>query len=88
MVTRSQKYGFLYTAGRLGLFLAVAAVLYVAGFRSFVLVMFALVVSVPVSYVLLKPIRLQWSAEIEQSLERRRESKAKLRSALRGEDAS
>ena len=86
MVTASQKYGFIYTAGRVLLFLAVAAVFYALGLRRFALVLAALLISVPISYVVLRPIRLKWSAEIDKSLNRRRESKQKLRSALRGED--
>jgi hypothetical protein len=86
VVTPSQKYGFIYTTGRLVLFLAVAVVFFALGLRRFALVLAALLVSVPLSYVLLKPIRLKWSAEIDKSLRHRRESKQKLRSALRGDD--
>ena len=86
MVSQSQKYGWLFTAGRLGLFLLCAAALYALGFRRIFLFAGALLLSVPLSFVLLKPIRLRWSAEIESSLERRRAEKAKLRSALRGDE--
>ena len=86
MISPSQRYGWMFTAGRLGLFLICAALLYVLGFRSILLLAGALILSVPLSFVLLRPIRLKWSAEIEQNLERRREAKQKLRSALRGDE--
>jgi uncharacterized membrane protein len=76
----------MFTAGRLGLFLVCASLLYVLGFRSILLLLGALILSVPLSFVLLRPIRLKWSAEIERNLERRREAKEKLRSALRGDE--
>jgi membrane protein implicated in regulation of membrane protease activity len=87
MVSPSQKYGLLFTVGRVAIFLVCAAVLSLLHLRPVWIMIGALALSVPISYVLLKPIRLRWSAEIDQSLQRRRESKEKLRSALRGEDA-
>jgi hypothetical protein len=87
VVTPSQKYGLLFTAGRIGIFLVCAAVLSLLHLRPVFIMIGALALSVPISFVLLKPIRLKWSAEIDKSLQRRRESKEKLRSALRGEDS-
>lgn len=76
----------LYTLGRIAIFAVVAAVLYAFGFRSVILVVLALVLSMPLSYVLLRGVRLQMSAQIEEKLARRRAEKERLRSTLRGDD--
>ncbi len=86
MVSPTQKLGWLYTAGRLGCFLAVFAVLYLLGFRSFFLVLGALLLSAPLSFVLLRKVRMQWGAHLEQTRAQRKAEKAKLRAALRGDD--
>jgi hypothetical protein len=78
--------GVLYSAGRFGCFLAVAAVLYAVGLRSWLLVLASLALSAPLSFVLLRRVRLAWSVQIDQQWRRRKQAKEKLRAALRGDD--
>jgi hypothetical protein len=77
---------FLYTAGRLLVLFAVAALLYALGLRGFVLGAFAVVISLPVAYVLLARQRRALGAEVERRVETRRARKTDLRSQLRGDD--
>ena len=76
----------VYTAGRLLVFVGVAALLFVAGLRGFVLVFAALLVSLPVSYVLLARMRADFAADVERRLTARRARRDDLRSRLRGDD--
>jgi hypothetical protein len=78
----------LYTGARLLVLLAVAAILYMLGLRGFVLGAFAVLVSLPVAYVLLARQRQALSAEVERRVETRRARQADLRSRLRGDDES
>jgi hypothetical protein len=76
----------LYSAGRALVFLGVAALLYVAGLRGFLLVLAALLVSLPVSYVLLARVRADFAVDVERRLAERRARREDLRSRLRGDD--
>jgi hypothetical protein len=76
----------VYTAARLLVFAGVAALLFVVGLRGFVLVFAALLVSLPVSYVLLARIRAEFAADVERRLAERRAHREDLRSRLRGDD--
>jgi hypothetical protein len=78
--------GVVYTAGRFVLFLLVAAALYLVGFRTFALVLLALVISMPLSYVVLRRQREAFAEQVARRVERRRAEKEKLRAALRGDD--
>jgi hypothetical protein len=75
-----------YTAGRIALFIAVGALLYLVGFRNFVLVLLALAISMPLSYVVLRRQREAFAVQVAGRLEHRRAEKEKLRAALRGDD--
>jgi hypothetical protein len=75
-----------YTAGRLLVLLAVAALLYALGLRGFLLAAVALLVSLPVSYLMLRRQRQAFGEDIERRIERRRARRGDLRSELRGED--
>jgi hypothetical protein len=75
----------VYTAGRLLVFTAVGAVLYVIGFRSWILAFAALLLSMPVSYVALRRQRLAFARAIEQRVQRRREERAQLDNELDNE---
>jgi hypothetical protein len=75
-----------YTAGRIALFAVVGALLYLAGFRNFVLVLLALVISMPLSYLVLRRQREAFAAQVADRLEHRRAEKDRLRAALRGDD--
>jgi hypothetical protein len=76
----------VYTVGRLLIFVGLAAVLYVLGLREFLLVLAALLLSLPVSYVLLVGPRARLSDEVERRISARRARREYLRSQLRGDD--
>jgi len=76
----------VYTAGRVLVFAGVAALLFAVGLRGFVLVMAALLVSLPVSYVLLARVRADFAADVERRVSARRTRRQDLRSKLRGDD--
>lgn len=77
----------VYTAGRLLVFVGIVALLYLPGLRGFPLVFAALLISIPVSYVLLSGARASLAADVEQRLAGRRARREDLRSRLRGDDA-
>ncbi len=74
-----------YTVARLAVFAVVATVLYFVGLRSFVLVALALLVSLPLSYVLLRRQREALSTEVERRVDGRRQRRTELRDQLRGD---
>ncbi|MGH3737152.1 MAG: DUF4229 domain-containing protein [Micromonosporaceae bacterium] len=75
-----------YTLGRLVLFALVAVGLLPVGLDLLVTLMVALVVSMALSYVLLRRWREEFAEQIAQGARRRREQKDQLRAALAGED--
>jgi hypothetical protein len=75
-----------YTLGRIGLFVAVLAGLWLIDMNVFLKLMLALVFSAALSFFLLRGWRDEMAAEIAESAERRRTEKERLRSALAGED--
>ncbi|MFL6128797.1 MAG: DUF4229 domain-containing protein [Mycobacteriales bacterium] len=76
----------VYTAGRVLVFAGVAALLFAAGLRGFVLVLAALLVSLPVSYVVLARPRADFATAVERRITERRARREDLRSRLRGDD--
>jgi flagellar biosynthesis component FlhA len=90
----------VYTAGRLALFLVVAAALYLVGFRAPLLLLLALVISMPLllllalvismplSYLVLRRQREAFAEQVARKVERRRAEKETLRAALRGDDSA
>ncbi len=76
----------VYSAGRVLVFLGVGALLFVAGLRGFLLVLAALLVSLPVSYVVLARVRADFAADVERRVTERRSRREDLRSRLRGDD--
>ncbi|MGB9377506.1 MAG: DUF4229 domain-containing protein [Mycobacteriales bacterium] len=72
-----------YTLARIGVFLALAAVLWLFGFRSWALVFVALLLSLPVSLLLLRSQR----AALAKDIARRRREREELRARLRGDEA-
>jgi len=76
----------VYTAGRVLVLFAAAAVLYALGLRGFALAAVAILVSLPVSYLLLRRQRLAFGEEIERRLQARRTRREELRGDLRGDD--
>jgi ABC-type spermidine/putrescine transport system permease subunit II len=67
-----------YSIGRLFVFLVVAAVLALLGLRSWLLVLAALLVSMPLSYVVLRGQRAAFARQLERRARERRELRAKL----------
>ncbi|WP_433389238.1 DUF4229 domain-containing protein [Micromonospora sp. KLBMP9576] len=75
-----------YTLGRLGLFVAVLAALWLVELNIFIKLMVALAFSAALSFFLLKGWRDEMAEEMATAAERRRGEKERLRSALAGED--
>jgi len=76
----------VYTAGRLLVFVAVAATLLLLGLRGFPLVLAALLLSLPLSYLLLSRARAALVADVERRMAERRARREDLRSRLRGDE--
>jgi len=68
----------LYSLGRVAVFLTVSAVLYALGFRSWVLILLALLVSMPLALVLLRRQRAAFAAAVADRVERRQELRRRL----------
>jgi Protein of unknown function (DUF4229) len=79
-----------FTLGRVGLFVALALVFLAVPVRidPLLKLMIALVVSVPLQFVVLRKWRTDMIAYVDQAASRRRTEKDKLRAALAGEDES
>jgi hypothetical protein len=76
----------LYSGGRVLVFAVLLGVLYLIGFRSWFLILGALLLSAPLSYFLLARQRNAFSERVEGRIGRRKDEKARLRAALAGED--
>ncbi|MEO6578696.1 MAG: DUF4229 domain-containing protein [Candidatus Limnocylindria bacterium] len=68
----------VYSLGRMAIFLAAAGLLALVGLRSWLLVLAALVVSMPLSYFVLRGPRLAFAATVERRVRERRELRARL----------
>lgn len=75
-----------YTLARLGLFAVVLVALIPFDMNLLIKLMIAVLVSAIASWFLLRRMREDVAVRIEESMQRRREEKAKLQSALSGED--
>ena len=78
--------GVLYTGARALIFVVLLALLYSVGFRSWLLIFGALLISAPVSYFLLRGQRDAFAQRVEGRVGKRKAEKARLRAALAGED--
>jgi multisubunit Na+/H+ antiporter MnhG subunit len=76
----------VYTAGRLLVLVGVGMLLYGLGLRGLLLAAVAVLLSLPLSYLLLARQRLALGAEVERKVEARRERREELREQLRGDD--
>jgi hypothetical protein len=76
----------VYTAGRVLIFAVLAGLLWLVGLRGFLLVIAALVLSIPVSYFSLARQRDALAADLERKVSSRRARREDLRSQLRGDD--
>ena len=77
---------WLYTILRFGLFLALWGLINLAGLHGFAGALVAVVLSVPLSFVLLSVPRARFAANLEQRLNAHRENRAELDEKLAGED--
>ncbi|NUR28790.1 MAG: DUF4229 domain-containing protein [Catenulispora sp.] len=75
-----------YTLGRIGLFVAAFLVTLPLPVSLFLKLVLALLVSMILSWFVLRGWREQYSLQLQNAVERRKTEKAKLRSALAGED--
>ncbi len=76
-----------YTLGRVGLFVVVALLLWpVPDIDLLVKLMVAIIASFGLQFVLLRKWRLEMIGQVDQAVTRRKADKAKLRSALAGDD--
>ncbi len=80
------KSAAVYTAGRILVFAVLAGLLWLAGLRGFLLVVAALVLSIPVSYFFLARQRNALAADVERRVTDRQVRRQGLRSQLRGDD--
>ncbi|GAA3395525.1 DUF4229 domain-containing protein [Cryptosporangium minutisporangium] len=78
--------GFLYTVARFMVFAACVIVLFLIGFRSWMLVLGALLLSAPLSFFLLRRQREAFAMRVEGRMSKRQQEKARLRAALAGDD--
>jgi hypothetical protein len=77
--------GLKYSLGRLALFVVVVAVLLPVPVPLLIKLMMALIISAPLSFVLLKRWRLEFGQRIDGRVRRRRERRDQLRAMLRGD---
>ena len=77
-----------FTLGRVGLFVALALLLWPVPIDLLLKLMIALVVSVPLQFIVLRKWRTEMIEYVDQAATRRRTEKEKLRAALAGDDDS
>ncbi len=77
---------WLYTTLRFGLFFGLWGLLVVVGLRGYIAAVVAVLLSLPLSYVLLARPRARFAANIEQRVNAHREDRAALDQKLSGED--
>ncbi|TKJ16520.1 DUF4229 domain-containing protein [Blastococcus sp. CCUG 61487] len=75
----------MYTVGRLGIFAALTLVLLWVGLPLFTSMLFGLLLSMPIAYVLLRPSRERLNEGLVARQAARRAEKEQLRSRLSGE---
>lgn len=77
-----------YTLGRIGLFVVVLALLLPVPLNFLVKVMIALIASAAFSYFLLGKWRMEMAEQLAGAAQRRREEKDRLRAALAGDESA
>ncbi len=77
---------WLYTTLRFGMFFALWGILYLLGVHGFLAPVLALVLSVPLSLVLLAKPRAQFARQLEARVEARKAERAELDARLDAED--
>jgi O-antigen ligase len=86
MFRRSFGAMWLYTILRFGLFFALFGLLWLVGVKGFLGAIIALVLSVPLSFVLLAKPRQAFAQVLEQRFEARKARQADLDAELQGND--
>jgi uncharacterized protein DUF4229 len=76
----------LYTLGRLGIFVVLVALMWLVGLVGFLGLALGLALSVPVSYLLLRPLRERVTEAMAARIVSRRTAKADLRERLAGDE--
>lgn len=79
---------WLYTLLRFGLFFALWGILVLAGLHGFFAALVAVVLSIPLSFVLLARPRAWFAGNIERRVGARRDKRADLDEKLAGDDES
>jgi hypothetical protein len=74
----------LYTLGRLVIAVVLIAIIWIAGLPGFPAVLFGLLLSMPVAYLLLRPVRDRLTAGLMARHEARQQAKVDLRDRLSG----
>jgi hypothetical protein len=77
----------LYTLGRIGIFVVLVALMWLVGLTGFLGLLLGLALSVPVSYLLLRPLRERVSEALAARSVARRTAKEDLRTRLAGSAA-
>jgi Protein of unknown function (DUF4229) len=77
----------LYTLGRLVIAVALIALIWFAGLGSFPALLFGLLLSMPVAYVALRPVRDRLTEALAARSVARRAAKEDLRARLSGEES-
>jgi Protein of unknown function (DUF4229) len=83
---RSMGVLWLYTALRFGMFFVLFGVLWLVGVSAFLAAIIAVVLSLPLSYVLLARPRAALAANLEQRVNARKAHTDELNAKLNGED--
>ena len=78
----------LYTLGRLVIAVVLIAVIWVTGLASFPALLFGLLLSMPVSYVLLRPVRDRLTEALAARSVARRMAKEQFRARLEGSQSA
>jgi hypothetical protein len=74
----------LYTLGRLVIAVALIALIWVAGLPGFPALLFGLLLSMPVAYLALRPLRDRLTTALMARRDTRRQARAELRDRLSG----
>lgn len=80
------KWLLIYTAIRIGMLVVLAAVLYLVGLPLILALLFAVILALPLSWVLFGGVRRRVNEAMAASTAHRRAERERLRSALDGRD--
>lgn len=78
----------IYTVGRIGIMLAAVLILLLVGLPTFPALLFGVLLSMPIAYVVLRPSRNRLTEGLATRSAARREAKERLRARLEGDEAA